>query len=406
MKLTAVEIFPCSGGMSEGFRRAGITFDWAFDYSKEACDSYEANMGHRPVQMDARDLLRMARSGWRPAADIDLVVADPPCTPWSRAGKRLGVEDERDMLGVTCELILLLRPRAYLIGNVPGLDDLTQWHHLQGALRPLGIAGYCIGEYASLDAADFGVPQHRVRPFWFGHLGGPHLRWPLPTHGAPSSSSYLPGTEVKPWATCRDALGHLPIEQLGRPVRLKWKAKSDHRPSEPSEPSEPSKTLTRNTHSDGALLVNPRHPPASPASPASPAPTLGAKSRRQSAEVLAIRDHHRLADASRPSRVMTGNRQDDARFLEWPWDRPSTTIFGDPRIPEPGHHGGSMMSQPDAVVLSELAAKLLQGFPESWQFIAATKTARWSMLGQAMPPALAHAVACSVAEQLASTVRA
>lgn len=117
--MKALELFGCSGGMAEGFRRAGITFDWAFDYSKEACDSYEANLGHRPVQMNARDLLRLVASGWRPTESLDLVVADPPCTPWSRAGKRLGVADERDMLGVTCELIRLLRPRAYLIGNVP-----------------------------------------------------------------------------------------------------------------------------------------------------------------------------------------------------------------------------------------------------------------------------------------------
>lgn len=33
MKFSAVELFPCSGGMAEGFRRAGITFDFAFDYS-------------------------------------------------------------------------------------------------------------------------------------------------------------------------------------------------------------------------------------------------------------------------------------------------------------------------------------------------------------------------------------
>ncbi len=44
-----LELFPCSGGMAEGFRRAGITFDLAFDAWPEACASYEANLGHRPV---------------------------------------------------------------------------------------------------------------------------------------------------------------------------------------------------------------------------------------------------------------------------------------------------------------------------------------------------------------------
>lgn len=442
--MTAIELFPCAGGMAEGFRRAGITFTWAFDIAKEHCDSYEKNLGHRPVQMDVRDLLRMVRDGWRPtkskqhdglAQQIDLLVADPPCTPWSRAGKRKGVEDPRDMLGETCELILLLRPRAYLIGNVPGLDDATQWHHVQLALAPLRKAGYCIADYASLDAADFGVPQHRIRPFWFGHLEGPCISWPLPTHGAPSANGQLPGTEMKPWVTCRDALHHLPLEQLGRPVRLKQRPQ-DHTFSQPDGVA---RTVTKNTHSDGAVIVNKRHAPAQPAQPAQPAPTLGAKVRGQSGEVLdlrglghpvslvdepslvvktnggrasghgsmisfgevTVRPHHHT-DASRPARTQMASRSDDARVLSWPWDRPSTTVTGGDRIPPPGHHpeSGSILSQPNAVVLSELAATILQGFPESWVFCGATKTARWSQLGQAVPPLLAHAVATGVVEQM------
>src|SRR5687767_6539531 len=95
-RLINVELFSCAGGMAEGFRRAGIHFDLAFDFAKDHCDSYEKNIGHRPICMDVRDLLRMVRAGVKSPA-IGLLVADPPCTPWSRSGKRLGTEDERDM---------------------------------------------------------------------------------------------------------------------------------------------------------------------------------------------------------------------------------------------------------------------------------------------------------------------
>lgn len=57
------------------------------------------------------------------------------------------------------------------------------------------------------------------------------------------------------------------------------------------------------------------------------------------------------------------------------------------------------MSLPDAIILSERAAAILQGFPESWVFAGETKKARWSQIGQAMPPALAEAVARAVAAQ-------
>src|SRR5262249_38925356 len=153
LAMRALELFCCSGGMAEGFRRAGLAFDLAFDFSADACASYEANLGHRPVQMDVRDLLRMARAGWSPGP-IDLLVADPPRTPWSRAGKRKGLSDERDMLRSTIELIEALRPKAYLIGNVPGLDETGHVSAVQSTIGTLSRAGYCVADFASLDAAD------------------------------------------------------------------------------------------------------------------------------------------------------------------------------------------------------------------------------------------------------------
>src|SRR5687767_2340693 len=100
---------------------------------------------------------------------------------------------------------------------------------------------------------------------------------------------------------------------------------------------------------------------------------------------------------ARPDRVGSGSP-----VLEWPWERPSTTVTSRPGLPPPGHHDEdfAIMSLPDAIILSELAATILQGFPPSWVFAGRTKTARWSQIGQAMPPPLAHAVALSVVEQL------
>jgi site-specific DNA-cytosine methylase len=80
-----LELNACMGGMSEGFRRAGVSFDMAVDYDPNACESHERNIGLRPVQLDIHDLVRMARFGAF-APRVDLFVADPPCTPWSMAG--------------------------------------------------------------------------------------------------------------------------------------------------------------------------------------------------------------------------------------------------------------------------------------------------------------------------------
>jgi len=349
-----LEVFCCSGGMAEGLRRAGLQPDLAFDRDDDACNSYAANLGHRPIQLDARDLLRMVKEGWSPGT-VDLFVADPPCTPWSRAGKRQGQADDRDMLAVTVEIIAILHPRFWLLANVPGLDDGPNWPIVQREIGGLSkAAGYCI-DFARLDAADYGVPQHRIRPFWFGHSRGfSCIEWPERTHAAPDAcGATLPGITAprKPWVTCRQALSHLSPADMGSPVRLRWRqqTKTGKGPRATHLDEVAHVVTTKDTGGDGNIVFDgPNH---------------------------------------RPSRL-----------LEWPWDRPCTTVHSDPngRIAPPGEHKQSRLSGPNAIKLSEKAAAILQGFPPGWVFSGKTKVSRWSQLGQAMPPPLAEAVARSM----------
>jgi len=352
------ELFCCSGGMSEGFRRAGLPVTLAFDWDTNACASYEKNLGHRPIQIDARDLRRLA-SEMTASRQIDLWIFDPPCTPWSRAGKRKGTDDPRDMLTTTVELIESLRPTTWLIGNVPGLDDATNADVLRRTMGRLSNS-YCI-DYRRLDAASYGVPQHRVRPFWFGHpKQSDCIRWQPPTHCDPDLLRQLAlfNDARKPWVTCRDALQHLDAKEIGRPLRIKPRGK--HPPSELEEPAQTILTGTPRDQKGGAVLARPNW-------------------------------KDRKSGMDEPTRTI------DAR-LEWPWDRPATGIACDERLQPPGHNDSvwKARSGPNAIALSEKAGAILQGFPEDWIFVAKTKTERWSMLGQAMPPALAQAVAESI----------
>lgn len=534
-----IEIFPCAGGMGEGFRRAGIEFDLMIEIEKEHCDSYEKNLGHRPTQMDARSFHELLLMGWRPPKPVRLVVADPPCTPWSRAGKRQGQEDPRDMLWGTCEIIRLLEPEIYLIGNVPGLDDGPNLPIVQRTIGALSKLGYCTADFARLDAANYGVPQHRHRPFWFGHKRGPCIQWPAPTHGDPDElkdQMTIPGIEALiPWITCKQALGHLSLEELGRPIKLRRREANskqhgsvEERPArtvgtsnlsdgnvilnpdqpragkrgkpkkgqgdrvgnldapsatitrnggsagrgphsqfsltspEPraggprardrdrtpqsqraNNPDKPSVTVTakaarkgqgahsvmpnftiqdrrggkeglntldapshavlRNTHGNGSiLLLNDKHPPMEEESPA---PTMGNKPRQ--AQVLQWSPNHPPSFADEPAMTQRAASGGGAvRAMQWPWDRPSTTVLADERLGPPGHHDEDyriLTTEGDGIVISEKAAAILQGFPENWVFCGETKKTRWSQIGQAMPPPLAHAVASSVAQQLERT---
>lgn len=341
--MNAIEICCCSGGMALGFRRAGIEFTLAFDKDPEAVASYEANLGLRPIQIDVHDLLRLLLAGISPVTgSIDLVVADPPCTPWSTAGLQQGLADERDCLRTIIEIVQILRPRAFLLGNVPGLEHCNAAGALAETVGALSYQGYCVDE-SVFDCAEYGVPQHRVRPFWFCHTGSTCITWPLPTHGPPSAQQALLGTELLPWVTCREALRDLPVEEIGKIRRLVPQLPSDKGGGHPwSRADEPARAIT--------------------------------------------------------ARKDAGHGGGDV--LEWPWDRPSTTVTEKGFVSQAGRNGRSGKKRDaqsaNAIVLSERARLRLQGFPDDWKLIGKTKGARSAMIGMAMPPPLAEAIARSV----------
>lgn len=409
--MIALELFSCAGGMAEGFRRAGLEFTWAVDFEPDHCDSYERNLGHRPIRMDVRDLLRMVRTGWRPPR-LDLLVADPPCTPWSMAGKRLGLDDPRDMLRPTLDLIELLAPRAWMIANVPGLDSAANWRRyvqpLLGGLAARG--GWCL-DYASLDAASYGVPQHRVRPFWWAHPeGSPCVRWPEPTHGPPELGAALPGmTGLRPWVTALAGLAHIPRAEWGRPVRLRRRNCSTTQHG--SVEDRPARVIGTSNLSDGNVLLGDdaprrtrggRSPRAS--RPDAPAGVVTSRENQGDGCVLMVHPRHPLSDAGRPARTVTslegggakGSVLVSERAMAWPWARPATTVTQDARIPSAGHHDERGSYQSEGVLLGPMARAALQGFPPEWHFAGRTKRAVDSQIGQAMPPPLAEAVARAV----------
>lgn len=398
-----MEIFSCSGGLAKGFADEGIEFDLVVDKDKNAVESYAHNLGHRPVQMDAEDLLRMVYLGWRPAERVHLLVADPPCTPWSRAGARKGMADKRDQLRTTVELIRLLQPYCFLVANVPGLDDLPNLKHVHATIGSL--RDYLV-QYVSLDAASYGVPQHRHRPFWFGRPAGtPELRWPSPTHGADVRNLSIPGCELQPYVTCRQALAHLSLKELGKPIRMRMRrcngkqhSSVPDRPArvvgtsnlsdgnvlapaprvsrarranhKPSDPDRPARTITGNTHSDGALLERDRHPisyldaPArvvSSSQPGNGGAVLEMDPRAIQVDpsgILLANGKHPVNELDKPSFTVT--TKGDMRGAqgacvlaieqglgEWPWDRPATTVTAGDRLAPPGHHGSSFLSAKD-----------------------------------------------------------
>ncbi|HEY2592523.1 MAG TPA: DNA cytosine methyltransferase, partial [Chloroflexota bacterium] len=113
----------------------------------------DAALDHAPVW---DDLTTFDGNGWRGV--VDLVSAGFSCQPWSPAGKRLGIADERwlwpDIHRIVCEV----GPDWVFLENVPGLVH----GGLEHVLRDLAASGFD-AEWDCLSAAEVGASQLRQR---------------------------------------------------------------------------------------------------------------------------------------------------------------------------------------------------------------------------------------------------
>jgi DNA (cytosine-5)-methyltransferase 1 len=100
-------------------------------------------------------------------ADVDIVVGGPPCQAFSqmRNHSRL-IDDPRNSLYREFVRILdKLEPRAFVMENVPGLEQMGVREQV---LDDLALDGIYSVRSQVVDAVDFGVPQTRKRIIFTG----------------------------------------------------------------------------------------------------------------------------------------------------------------------------------------------------------------------------------------------
>ena len=149
--LKVLDLFCGSGGLSLGFEASGFDV-FGIDVDTDAVATYAHNLG---------DAVRANLNDDVPLPRTDVIIAGPPCQPWSRAGRGMGARDERDGLALVEHAVLNLRPSVVVVENVPDLRRRGA-DHLDGFKARLMAGGYVVAEHV-LNAADYGVPQNRQR---------------------------------------------------------------------------------------------------------------------------------------------------------------------------------------------------------------------------------------------------
>lgn len=171
---TSIEVCAGAGGQAIGLELAGFEHIGLVEIEERFCDTLRLNRPHwNVIQADLNNF------DGSPFQGVDLVAGGVPCPPFSKAGKQLGKEDERDLFPAALRLVKQTKPKAVLIENVRGLLDPKFADYRSHITKSLEILGYKV-QWKLLHAAHFGVPQLRPRTIMVA-LQQPyaeHFEWP------------------------------------------------------------------------------------------------------------------------------------------------------------------------------------------------------------------------------------
>lgn len=200
--INVLSLFSGAGGLDIGFHDAGFNITHAVEIDERFAQSLTANAakggyieGTTVICKDIRDFSLPVGS------KIDFIIGGPPCQTFSAAGRRasgvLGTQDERGTLFQEyVRLLNELQPEGFLFENVYGIvgaEAGKPWAEIQQAFSN---AGYKI-ESRIVDAADYGVAQHRERLIIVGTKSNSY-RFPRPTHGpdSPNGERHVSAEQV------------------------------------------------------------------------------------------------------------------------------------------------------------------------------------------------------------------
>lgn len=222
MKPTVISLFTGVGGLDLGFEAAGFQTVAAVEMDRICCETLRLNRRWPVLEGDihrisSREIL--AASGMR-QGEVDVLIGGPPCQPFSKSGYWATGDSGRlsdPRAGTLVEYLRVLRdvqPRAFLLENVRGLAYQGKDEGLRFLLEGIEQinkktrASYSI-RIATLNAADYGVPQLRERVFLIGSRDGTPFQFPKATH-SPNNSTSLIESDLEPHRTAWDAIGDLP----------------------------------------------------------------------------------------------------------------------------------------------------------------------------------------------------
>ena len=171
-----IDLFAGCGGMTQGFVEAGFEPALAVEFNPHAAATYAANFGDDHTFCgDIADL------GESDIPKVDLVIGGPPCQGFSNLGSK-DINDPRNQLWREyVRVVRTAEPKVFVIENVDRFMRSPEFALLLNEVKPGGLLEGYVLSYGTLNAANYGVAQRRLRTIVIGSRIG-QINLPEPSH--------------------------------------------------------------------------------------------------------------------------------------------------------------------------------------------------------------------------------
>jgi DNA (cytosine-5)-methyltransferase 1 len=170
-KFTFADLFAGVGGMRIAFERAGGQCVLTSEIDDHALTTYEYNFPPREGHVTIKDVNKLKAKDFPvPTGSLGAIVAGFPCQPYSIAGLRKGLEDDRggEIFKSLLRLLREAKPKSFLLENVKGIKSHDGGATFKYMLEELSQQGYHLKHETLNSKEHANVPQNRERVFIVG----------------------------------------------------------------------------------------------------------------------------------------------------------------------------------------------------------------------------------------------
>jgi len=376
-----ISLFSGCGGLDLGFTQAGFECANAYDSDPAAVETHRSNLATTNIAGESR---------------ASVLIAGPPCQGFSTAGRRRFDDPRNTLLTLAGEIALQVRPKVILIENVAGAKAGEHRAYWDKLCTMLTSGGYRTA-VKQCEAHQFGVPQTRKRLILVAWVGSKEFTFPKPISAKPTLRSTLAGVEFavdhQPEALKCGSEQYAVASQIRPGQKLSNVRGGSNAVHTWELPAIFGKTTAREKRVLEAVMKLRRQMRTRDLGDADPV------------HVSALNEYLGFATEADVDRLIkktflrhSGSGIDlthtfNGTFRRLKWDGLALTVdtrFGDPRY---------FLHPEDNRGFSFREAARIQGFPDSFKFVG-SKTDKFRLIGNAVPPPVACSLATAIKEQL------